>query len=275
MDSFGAVIKEIRKNRKLTQKMLSEDICSQSVLSRIENDEELPNVVVMQQICARLGVTIDQIMQFKTEDVHCLAYSFEKMANYFRHKKYQKLLTYLEENKVEQHLYLDTDWQRYYYYLGSCALFLHADYEKAVANLQKGLAFTYKAEKLNVSDAEIQIISCLGSTYGYLGKIEEAEHYLSLSIHYFNQLPNERVNAELTKIFYNYAYFLWCYYEERDAEIYINQGISWARKKNSYYYLSELFELKYQVLLRHQRLKEAEKYLLLSQQVKEIEVGNV
>ena len=54
MNSLGAVIKEIRKNRKLTQKMLSEDICSQSVLSRIENNEELPNVLVMQQLCDRL-----------------------------------------------------------------------------------------------------------------------------------------------------------------------------------------------------------------------------
>ncbi|EGO6563123.1 helix-turn-helix transcriptional regulator, partial [Enterococcus faecalis] len=59
MNSLGAVIKEIRKNRKLTQKMLSEDICSQSVLSRIENNEELPNVLVMQQLCDRLGVTVD------------------------------------------------------------------------------------------------------------------------------------------------------------------------------------------------------------------------
>ena len=64
MNSLGAVIKEIRKNRKLTQKMLSEDICSQSVLSRIENNEELPNVLVMQQLCDRLGVTVDQIMRY-------------------------------------------------------------------------------------------------------------------------------------------------------------------------------------------------------------------
>ena len=80
MNSLGAVIKEIRKNRKLTQKMLSEDICSQSVLSRIENNEELPNVLVMQQLCDRLGVTVDQIMRYNSGDVHFVTYSFEKMA---------------------------------------------------------------------------------------------------------------------------------------------------------------------------------------------------
>lgn len=118
MDSFGAVIKEIRKNRKLTQKMLSEDICSQSVLSRIENNEELPNVVVMQQICQRLGVTMDQIMQFKSEEVRLITQIFEKIADYFRHKEYKKIMTYMQDTQIEERLHLDTDWQRYYYYLG-------------------------------------------------------------------------------------------------------------------------------------------------------------
>ncbi|NSO08100.1 helix-turn-helix transcriptional regulator, partial [Enterococcus faecalis] len=89
MNSLGAVIKEIRKNRKLTQKMLSEDICSQSVLSRIENNEELPNVLVMQQLCDRLGVTVDQIMRYKDVDVHVVTSSFDNMAEYFSHKKYE------------------------------------------------------------------------------------------------------------------------------------------------------------------------------------------
>ena len=97
--------------------------------------------------------------------------------------------------------------------------------------MRKGLSFTYKADKLNVSDLEIQLISCLGATYGYMGNRVEAERFLSLSIHYFNQLPNERSNAELTKIFFNYADFLFKNYTEKDAEIYVDQGITWARKK--------------------------------------------
>ncbi len=56
-------------------------------LSRIENNEELPNVLVMQQLCDRLGVTVDQIMRYKSGDVHVVTYSFEKWLNIFRHKK--------------------------------------------------------------------------------------------------------------------------------------------------------------------------------------------
>ena len=100
---------------------------------------------------------------------------------------------------------------------------------KSYCCLRKGLSFTYKADKLNVSDLEIQLISCLGATYGYMGNRVEAERFLSLSIHYFNQLPNERSNAELTKIF---LIMLISYLKlyRKDAEIYVDQGITWAQK---------------------------------------------
>jgi transcriptional regulator with XRE-family HTH domain len=271
MNTFGAVIKEIRKNRKLTQKMLSEDICSQSVLSRIENDEELPNVVVMQQICQRLGVTMDQIMQFKSEDVRLVTRMFDKIADYFRHKEYQKILNYMKETTIEERLHLDTDWQRYYYYLGSCKFYLHNNYEQAILDLKKGLSYTYQANKANLSDFEIQVISCIGSTYGSAGNPVEAEKYLKLSIHYFHKLPNIRVNAELTKIFFNYARFLKEQNRLEEAQIYIDQGIVWARHRNSYYYLEELFKLKSQLMELKQNHEKAEEYRLLSEQIRRIE----
>lgn len=271
MESFGAVIKEIRKNRKLTQKMLSEDICSQSVLSRIENNEELPNVVVMQQICQRLGVTMDQIMQFKSEEVHLITRIFEKIADYFRHKEYQKIMNYMNDIKIEERLYLDTDWQRYYYYLGSCKFYLFNDYEQAIIDLKKGLSYTYQANKVHLSDFEIQVISCIGSTYGSAGKIVDAEKYLKLSIHYFHKLPNERVHAELTKIFYNYAHFLTNQHRLEEAQIYIDQGIVWSRNRNSYYYLSELFQLKSQLMQVKGLADKSQEYQALSEQIYRIE----
>ena len=48
----------------------------------------------------------------------------------------------------------------------------------------------------------------------------------------------------------------------------MDQGITWARKKNSYYYLSELLNLKYLVLMRKNKHEEAERYLNLAQQMK-------
>lgn len=122
-----------------------------------------------------------------------------------------------------------------------------------------------------MSDFEIQVISCIGSTYSSIGKIDDAEKYLKLSIHYFHKLPNERVTAELTKIFYNYSKFLTDQNRLEEAQIYIDQGIVWSRHKNSYYYLSELFQLKSQLLALKGEPDKADEYRILSEQILRIE----
>lgn len=115
------------------------------------------------------------------------------------------------------------------------------------------------------------MISCIGSTYSSIGKITEAEKYLKLSIHYFHKLPNGRVTAELTKIFYNYSKFLTDQNRLEEAQIYIDQGIVWSRHKNSYYYLSELFQLKSQLMHVKGSTEKAEEYQTLSEQIRRIE----
>lgn len=271
MSSFGSVLKEIRKNRKLTQKMLSEDICSQSVLSRIENDEELPNVVVMQHICQRLGVTIDQIMQFQSDEVRNITEIFRKIENHFRHKEYKEILIYMDQIKIEHQLHLDTDWQQYYYYKGSCQYYLYHLLDSTLLDLKKGLAYTYHVNKENVSDFEVQIISCIGSIYSSMGNTEEAEYFFKMSIHYFHQLPNIRLHAELTKIFYNYAKFLLDQNRLKDASEYIDQGIKWATFKTSYYFLSELIALKAELFAKNNLIDQSKDYKNLSEQLHRIE----
>lgn len=105
IDSFGTIIKTIRKERQMTQKMLSQDICSQSVLSRIENNEELPNVVVMAQICQRLGVTIDQVMSLSNKDIRGSLKQFDLLAYYFRKRDYRKLEQLLKEPEIIDNLF--------------------------------------------------------------------------------------------------------------------------------------------------------------------------
>lgn len=90
-ESFGQIIRTIRLKRKMTQKMLAEDICSQSVLSRIENNEELPNVWVMYQICQRLGVTLDQVMMLHSEEINKTNQIFAEIESHFVHKQFREM----------------------------------------------------------------------------------------------------------------------------------------------------------------------------------------
>ncbi|WP_165006066.1 MULTISPECIES: helix-turn-helix transcriptional regulator [unclassified Enterococcus] len=270
VDSFGTIIKEIRKEQKMTQKMLSQDICSQSVLSRIENNEELPNVMVMAQICQRLGVTIDHVMSLSNGTIRGGLKEFELLDVYFQKRDYRKLEQILKSPEVTENLYLAADCQRYYYYLGVCEFTLRKNITQALCYLKEALSYSNSSDRSHVSDTEIQLISCIGKIYGVAGRTAEARYYLSRSIQLFHQSINDRTKSEFSQIFYNYGSFLFHQNEIEAALEQVSQGIHWAQEKNSYYYLNDLFILKSLIFKRKGELKKALFYEELAQSVKKI-----
>ncbi|MGX7131760.1 MULTISPECIES: helix-turn-helix domain-containing protein [Enterococcus] len=268
--SFGGVIREIRKERQLSQKMLSQDICSQSVLSRIENNEELPNVLVMQQLCERLNVTIDQVMLFHRYDIQKSQQILEQMEYHFFHNEYEKLEELLEQTHVLNQLYLDTDLQLYYYYEGSCKFYLHQDYNGALLSLKQGLSYTFQVNKIHMSANEIQLLSCIGRVYSALGDTAQAQTHLEKSMTLYGGLPAQRRNNRLTKIFFNYGSFLLEQKDYQQALTFVSQGIELAHAKKSYYYLGELFQLKAQLLEASQNREAAAQYFTRYRQMEEI-----
>ncbi|WP_313508838.1 helix-turn-helix transcriptional regulator [Enterococcus sp.] len=269
-ESFGQIVRSIRQNRKMTQKMLAQDICSQSVLSRIENNEELPNVWVMYQICQRLGVTLDQVMMLHSEEINQSNQVFAQIESHFVHKRYQALLEKLQDKQIKHYLYLDTDMQMYYYYLGSCAYFIDQDYEGALVSLKKGLSYTYQQDKTNVSVMEIRLLSCMGRVYSDLQQLADARLNLEKSYDSMQALPPERLTTTLTKVYYNYAVFLKEQGELCRSLKIIEEGIALAREKNSFYFLEELFEIKAQVLTFLKEEQAANKSFRLYQAVVDI-----
>lgn len=268
--SFGHVLKQIRKERKLTQKMLSQNICSQSVLSRIENDEELPNVLVMQNLCERLGVTIDQVMTLHSEEIQKVNQLLNQMAYHFFHKEYTELADLLKQPAILDQLYLDTDLQLYYYYLGSCEYFLGRDLELALQHLKQGLSYTFQADKHYISSNEIQLISCIGRVQTDLGQKKEGEDNLAYSMELFETLPKERIDCRLAKVFYNFSFFLYQEKRYEEALAVVKSGAEMVRKQKSYYYLEELFQLKGLIYKALGKKEHGEKYFKISNSVQRI-----
>ena len=268
--SFGTIIKEIRKEQKMTQKMLSQDICSQSVLSRIENNEELPNVVVMAQICQRLGVTIDHVMRLSHGKIRAVLKNFELTDLYFQQRDYRKLEQVLKSPEVTENLYEAADFQKYYYYLGVCEFTLRKNITQALSYLKEALSYSTLKDRTQVTDVEIQLVSCIGKIYGVAGNTAEARYYLSRSIQLFQETIQDRTKSEFTQIFYNYGSFLLHQGEIELSLEQVNQGIRWAQDKNSYYYLNDLFILKSLIYKKKGEINKALFYEELAQSVKKI-----
>ena len=62
-ETLGKKIKRIRKQHKLTQKQLSDGICTQALISMFESDETVPSSVVLYKIAKKLNVTLDYFFE--------------------------------------------------------------------------------------------------------------------------------------------------------------------------------------------------------------------
>lgn len=268
--NFGETIKKIRKEQNMTQKMLSQGICAQSVLSRIENGIEVPNVIVLQQICQRLNITMDKLLYSQPSEIQQINALFLRIHYHLIHQNYQQMEQLLESSSLTEHSYLDTDLQLYYYYLGSCEFFLYDAHDAAIQSLKKGLSYTYTKGKNNVSAIEIQLMSCLGRVFGSAGNNEQATHYLNLAYASLQSLPIESMRFELSKVFYNFGSFLFGIEEDEKALEVAEQGILWAQQRSSYYYLEELFSLCGKICKRIGLVEEAKEYMDLSHCIQKI-----
>ncbi|MDH6365302.1 transcriptional regulator with XRE-family HTH domain [Enterococcus sp. PF1-24] len=267
MDSYGKILKELRKRQGMTQKMLCENICSQSVLSRIEGENEIPNVVVMQQLCQRLGISVDYLLHYEPEQINKLKNTFEKFKELYRQKKYQELEETLKSCGVLKRFSLEREIQMYYYYLANCGIYLRQDYQGALTLLEKGLAITKDGDHLFPTEEEVLLFSSLGYCYAALKQFDLGERYLVKSIFLFKRLCLNHVSNEFVKIFGNLAKFLKETERLEEALKYVDEGITFIRHHKSYYCLEELFLLKSEIYEQQSQLEQAQLYRRLAMSV--------
>ena len=58
---LGNVIKQKRKDKRLTQGQLAENICRQYVISKIEKHNQAPSIAVLIQLCLKLELTLNDV----------------------------------------------------------------------------------------------------------------------------------------------------------------------------------------------------------------------
>lgn len=245
MEAIGQVLKEFRKEHGMTQKDLSQGICSQSVLSRIENNEEIPNIFVIQQLCHRLGITIDQLMlDFLPEELFLRKY-FNKMFMYLRIGKYLEIratLDYLDERQIT---HLDKDRQLACFFKAVCAYFIDKDAEAALELVTQGLSICVSKKYDGYFDSRILLLSFAGKMNSVLERINEAHTYYNQSFELFKtMMADYSERSELSNLFVNYGTFLVKHDRLDLAEKVVDMGIKWNRQQCSYYKLKELLELK-------------------------------
>lgn len=96
--TYGKIIRRRRKEQKLSAKALSNGLCTESALSKIENDKVTPDLFLARALLQRLGMSDEPFMFFASkaeEDMYVLEREFVGVERHFR----EKIPEYLEKMK--------------------------------------------------------------------------------------------------------------------------------------------------------------------------------
>ena len=239
---IGKEIKNLRQDLGISQSELSDGICTQSQISKIEKGEVYPLANTLYFIAERLGVDVNYFYELATiphlEYVKAVkeqvrkalnTYNYEEVYSIIKGEKNNPLFSNNRENK--QFLL----WNE-----GICIFHMKKDKQKALQLMDEALEVTKMTNKL-IGEREIEIINSIGIIHSETGEYLKSIENLNIALKHFNKLPFVHDYSIKTKILYNTAIALTNNKKYIEAIKVSRDGIEWCINNNSLYLLGSLY----------------------------------
>lgn len=241
MYTFGNIIRQLRKQQDLTQYDLAKGICSQSMLSRIENNEQIPNIVILQKVCEKLDIEVQQLMH-KERCIRDNSFSFIcKLKTLFFSRKYQELLDLLETCHIKNAKLEDEEKQMLYYLYAQSLYYLGEDNFKILEILEQ--AESYCKEDRKHSLMMIQILSFKGKVNVSADNNKAVKVILKEVLEMIQKYARQSSNRIWVQLYYEISN-MYLYLNDTEKALYYSKfGINLSLKNGTFYYLKDLLLL--------------------------------
>lgn len=234
---LGLILKKERKLKHISQKELSEGICSQAMLSSIENNKYIPNIILFLKLCKRLDISIDEISLMNDFDISEFDNINKKISILCNNHEYKRLKFLLLNESTINVLKTDKQLQAYYYYLGVAELNDEDNRGNAISNFKLSLA----CERSHTNSCLSILATCsLGYVYSLQGKSSISSELLNESVSLVDKIKYEE---NLNIIYYVVALSYYQLGEYQDALKYIELCIKFITDHNSHYMLANSYRL--------------------------------
>ncbi|WP_165352651.1 helix-turn-helix domain-containing protein [Bacillus infantis] len=252
--NLGKKIKDLRVSRGLKQSELSEGICTQAQISKIERGDIIPLSSTLYLIARRLGVDISYFFGMNgiasneyVEDVMEQLYAARKELNY---DELRRIVAVEEKNpqvleNPEYHQVLL--WNK-----GIYTFYLEKDFERSISILQEAIDLTHKNASI-WTESELEIYISMGIFHYDIKEFQQCYDLLKKASQVIKELPQLQNKDLKTKVLYNQARSLWALQQYKEAIECCYKGINWCVKANLLDYLGELY---YYLSISYEGLKE-------------------
>ena len=238
--AVGKKIKELRKNSGLSQEELSEGICTQAQISKIEKGIVYPYASTLYQISQKLGVDVNYFFDIGTtprlDYVQEVSRQLQIMRRSLRFKEMMEIVQAEEvnplffQNKKNLQLLL---WHK-----GIYLYEVKKDLKAAIETLQEAINITHIKGKVML-EREIEILLTMGAIY-YWEDIDKALKTFEDIKGHIQLLPDLNDYTIKTRLFMNMARTLTRLNRINDSNQYCEDAIKWCLHKDSLYLLGEI-----------------------------------
>lgn len=227
---------QIRKSQKISQNELCKDICTQSTLSKFENNGQVPSFKILQNLCDRMSIEVGDIMT-TSQDNKATQKMFEAEFAFttYNYTKIYKLLEEIDLNDLKH----KTDQLHYNYLRGMFAF-------ESDRNSMTGLF--YFNNILNDDSLTKNNIYRLLALNG-CSKIYFEEHEMTKVHHYYDQIlkyikdvpiEDELTTLQVLSILCNAGEFYGQEEEFKQSNSLLKYGYKIASQRHTVYFLARI-----------------------------------
>ncbi|MBS7578141.1 MULTISPECIES: helix-turn-helix domain-containing protein [unclassified Enterococcus] len=236
---IGKLISQARKQKRLTQKELCLNLCSQSMLSAIENNQYRPNAELFIALCRRLSLDLNQIALKYHYPISKINEFNQSVADLCNAHHYEALYNFLISESVISQLETRNEYRNYYYYLGCATFHVKRDLQETEQLLKLALA----EDKMNDSSESLALLAyaSLGFIYALKRQLRDSQKLFEYAI---TQIKSRPFDENLAVIFYLKTLAQIILNENR-ASINgtISEGIDLVTKHHAVHMLANLYYL--------------------------------
>jgi len=234
---------ERRKSLKISQVRLCKDICTQSTLSKFENNGRVPSLSILNKLCERLGLSVDDLYKNTSASTTHMRMVLDRIESEFMMESYPKVAKSLTEVDVDE--------------INNTVLKMQFYYQKglfnAITNGKAEKSFFNFSQILDDLDERHQTIYSylayvgLGIIYSRSNHLDEAKFYFNKVLGYINLHKDENFQKDninvylriLTITFFTAEFFIKLHEYDISSEL-INLGIKLCSEQHVTYYLPRL-----------------------------------
>ncbi|WP_421381883.1 helix-turn-helix domain-containing protein [Bacillus salacetis] len=239
--AVGKKIRELRRNIGLSQEELSEGICTQAQISKIEKGDVYPYASTLYLISQKLGVDVNYF--FDIGMTPRLDYVQEVKRQLFQARRnfnYDEMRQVVEtEGQNPLFTQNNKNLQLLLWHKGIYQYELEKDMDTALETLFSAIQLTHLSNKY-WSEREIEIMLTIGAIHFQEDQLDEALEVYQNIQKYIRTIPYITDYTIKSRLDYNIARTLTRLHKYEESNDYCVAGINWCIQKDNLFVLGEL-----------------------------------